>query len=125
MKKSIRLVTSVCALSLIVSSSALAAKAEGPKAKLMSKYDLNKNGVIDGDEIAAVRKDFAADPTGELKRFDANKDGKLSNEEIAEMKPPGSKNADTKKKSGGKKSEEKTETASSTPSADSSKPASP
>ena len=29
--------------------------AEGPKARLFAKYDTNKNGVIDGDEVAAVR----------------------------------------------------------------------
>jgi hypothetical protein len=104
MKKTSLLVASLSLLCLVLPTSALAQKAGGPKAKLMAKYDLNKNGVIDGDEIATVRKDFAADPTGELKRFDTNKDGKLSDEEIAQMKPPGGKSgADTKKKGGTKK----------------------
>src|SRR2546423_1638776 len=36
----------------------------GPKARIFAKYDTNKNGVIDGDEVAAVRAAFAADPKG-------------------------------------------------------------
>jgi len=77
---------------------AFAAKEDGPKAKLMAKYDLNKNGKLDPDEVAAIRKDFAANPTGELARFDKDHDGKLSDEEIASMVPGSGK------KSGGKKS---------------------
>ncbi|MEX2045266.1 MAG: hypothetical protein WD941_07925 [Opitutus sp.] len=70
---------------------ALAAKAEGPKARVMAKYDTNKNRVIDGDEIAVVRAAFAAEPVGDLKRYDANKDDKLDDAEIAAMVPPGGK----------------------------------
>src|SRR5476649_107196 len=61
----------------------------GPKARIFAKYDTNKNGVIDGDEIAAVRKAFAADPKGEFAAYDKDHDGKLSDEEIAAIKPPG------------------------------------
>lgn len=63
----------------------------GPKARIFAKYDTNKNGVIDGDEIEAVRKAFAAEPKGEFARYDADHDGKLSAAEIAEIKPPGAK----------------------------------
>ncbi len=79
-----------------------AAQSPGPKARIFAKYDTNKNGVIDGDEIAAVRKAFAADPKGEFAPYDKDHDGKLSDEEIASIKPPGAKK-DGEKKSGGKK----------------------
>ncbi len=105
MKKLPCLAVALCLLIFINPTGTFAQKAQGPKAKLMAKYDLNKNGVIDGDEIAAVRKDFAAEPAGDLKRFDTDKDGKLSDVEIAEMKPPGAKGADDAKKKGGAKKE--------------------
>jgi Ca2+-binding EF-hand superfamily protein len=79
--------------------------AEGPKAKIFAKYDTNKNGVIDGDEIVAVRKAFAAEPKGEFASYDKNHDGKLDDAEIAAIKPPGGKK-DGDKKSGGKKKAE-------------------
>ena len=63
-------------------------KENGPKARFFAKYDTNHNGVIDPGEKAAIRKDYAADPDGDLKRFDKNKDGKLDDEEIAAIKPP-------------------------------------
>jgi Ca2+-binding EF-hand superfamily protein len=50
---------------------------------IMAQYDKNGNGVIDGDEIDAVKKAFAADPNGPLKQFDTNADGKLDDTEIA------------------------------------------
>lgn len=75
-------------LGWMTSSTAMAAKADGPKAKFFAKYDKNHNGVIDADEKDAIRKDYAAKPDGELKRFDKNKDGKLDDEEIAAIKPP-------------------------------------
>jgi hypothetical protein len=105
MKKILLLPAALGALALLAPTAAFAQKAQGPKAKLMAKYDLNKNGVIDGDEIAAVRKDFAAEPTGDLKRFDTDKDGKFSDAEMAEMKPPGGKTTDDAKKKGGTKKE--------------------
>ncbi len=84
------------------------AAAPGPKAKIFAEFDQNKNGVIDGDEIAAVRKAHAADPKGQFARYDTDHDGKLSDAEIAEIKPPGAKGAkkDGEKKSGGKKNSE-------------------
>ena len=79
-----------------------ASAAEGPKAKIFAKYDANKNGIIDGNEIAAVRKAFAAEPKGEFAGYDKNTDGKLDDAEIAAIKPPGAKK-DGEKKSGGNK----------------------
>jgi len=82
---------SLCFLGGLAGSTALAAKADGPKAKFFAKYDKNGNGIIDEDEKEAIRKDYAANPEGELKRFDTNKDGKLDDEEIAAITPPGRK----------------------------------
>jgi hypothetical protein len=90
----------VAVLSLVALPGVFAA--EGPKARIFTKYDANKNGVIDGDEVAAVRKAFAADPKGEFATYDRDHDGKLSDEEIAGIKPPGGKKAG-EKKAGGKK----------------------
>lgn len=109
--KSIRLL--LIAL-LLTPAAVFAAKAEGPKAKAMAKYDLNHDGKLDETELAAVQKDFTADPKGDLARFDTDKDGKLSAEETAKMVPgsggkkgEGDKKAKTdgEKKSGGKKGE--------------------
>jgi hypothetical protein len=77
----------------------------GPKARIFAKYDANKNGVIDGEEIAAVRQAYAADPKGEFATYDKDHDGKLSNEEIAAIKPPGGKKGGGKTDNGKKKSE--------------------
>ena len=88
MKQTVTFTLSLCLFTCFLASSALADKANGPKAKFFAKYDKNKNGKIDPDERAAIRKDFAADPEGDLKRFDKNKDGKLDDDEIAAIKPP-------------------------------------
>ena len=83
---------------------AFGAAAPGPKARLFARFDTNKNSVIDGEEIAAVRAAFAAEPKGDLARYDANQNGKLEDSEIAEMKPPGQKGTQGGKKEGdGKK----------------------
>jgi hypothetical protein len=102
------LCAAVAAAFLVAPVGALAASAgSGPKATIFAKFDTNKNGVIDGEEIAAVRAAFAADPKGQFARYDANHDGKLDDAEIAEIKPPGAggkKGEKSDKKGGGKKS---------------------
>jgi EF hand len=103
MKKVLILVAGFWLISMVAPSGAFAAKADGKKAKLIAKYDKNGNGIIDGDEMNAVRKDFAADPNGELKQFDTNGDGKLSDEEIAAIKPGSGKKGGEAKKAGGNK----------------------
>jgi hypothetical protein len=50
---------------------------------ILAQYDKNGNGIIDGDEVDAVKKAYAADPNGPLKQFDTNADGKLDDTEIA------------------------------------------
>jgi Ca2+-binding EF-hand superfamily protein len=81
---------------------AVAAAQPGPKARIFAKYDTNKNGLIDGDEVAVVRKAYAAEPKGEFATYDVNHDGKLDDAEIAAIKPPGQGG----KKGGGKKASE-------------------
>jgi hypothetical protein len=80
-----------------------ASSTPGPKARIFAKYDTNKNGVIDGDEVAVVRKAFAAEPKGEFANYDLNHDGKLDDQEIANIKPPGGKKSGAKKQAGGEK----------------------
>lgn len=94
---------------LLAPVAAFAAKGDGPKAKAMAKYDLNHDGKLDETEIAALQKDFAAAPTGDLARFDTDKDGKLSAEELAKIIPGSGKKSDKGEKSGAKKKEAKTD----------------
>jgi hypothetical protein len=114
MKKLWIMVLTLGLFAWISPSTALAAKADGPKAKFFAKYDKNHNGVIDEDEKEAIRKDYAASPDGELKKFDKNKDGKLDDEEIAAIKPPAGKKKGDKTEKAGKagKAGEKTAKAS-------------
>ena len=84
-------------------SAVFAAAGLGPKARIFAEFDANKNGVIDGDEVAAVRKAFAADPKGQFASYDTNKDGKLDDAEIAAIKPPGAGGKTGEKKAGGSK----------------------
>jgi Ca2+-binding EF-hand superfamily protein len=103
MKTPVLVAAAFTALAFVIPTGAFAAAATGPKAKIFAEFDANKNGVIDGDEVAAVRKAFAADPKGQFARYDADKDGKLSDAEIAEIKPPGAKGKKDGEKKGGKK----------------------
>ena len=89
-------------LGLMLPSTAMAAKADGKKAKLIAKYDKNGDGTLDGDEMDALRKDFEADKDGALKAYDKNGDGQLSDEEIQAIKPGAGKK--TKAGSAGEKS---------------------
>ena len=112
MKKTPLLIALLGVAALLSPAGLAAQSSPGPKARIFAKYDTNKNGVIDGDEVAAVRKAFAADPKGEFATYDKDHDGKLSDEEIAGIKPPGAKK-DGDKKGGGKKkadAEKKTDT---------------
>lgn len=97
------LVVALGAVFVCTGNFAWGAAAPGPKARLFAKYDTNRNHVIDGDEIAAVRAALAAEPKGDLVRFDANQNGKLDDSEIAALKPPGQKGATGGKKDGGSK----------------------
>ena len=102
MKKIPRFVACLATLGLMAPSVLLAAS-PGPKARIFAEFDTNKNGVIDGDEVAAVRKAFAANPKGQFASYDKNTDDKLDDTEIAAIKPPGQGGTKGGKKSGEKK----------------------
>ena len=95
----------ILAAVLLAPSAIFAAQANGPKAKILAKYDLDHDGKLSAEEIVVIQKDFTAAPAGELARFDTDKDGKLSDDEIAKMIPGSGKKKDGEKKSGGKKKE--------------------
>lgn len=99
-----RLVAAVIAAGVVVPSVVFGAAAPGPKAKIFARYDTNKNNIIDGAEVAAVRAAFKADRKGEFARYDTNTDGKLDDAEIAEIKPPGQGGKKGGKNDGKKKS---------------------
>jgi hypothetical protein len=100
MKKNPLLAAALCAVALLAPAGMFAAdkpadKSDpslaklGPKARIFAQFDTNKNGIIDGDDVAAVRAAYAADPKGQFAVYDKDHDGKLSAEEIAAIKPPG------------------------------------
>ena len=49
---------------------------------LLAKYDANANGILDPDEIATLKKDYAAGKASDAKVFDANNDQALDESEI-------------------------------------------
>jgi hypothetical protein len=110
MKKISLIAIGLCAVGLMMPASVLAAKADGKKAKLLAKYDKNKNGVLDADEKKAIQDDYAKDKDGQLKAFDKDGDGKLSDAELDSIKP-GSGKAKEGGSKGKKKDAEKTKPA--------------
>ncbi len=85
MKKLLTILT-IAALGVAFTAPAQAGKGKGKKNKanadLLAAYDKDGNGKIDGAEVDALKKDFAAGKP-EVKALDANNDGTLSDEEIA------------------------------------------
>lgn len=81
-----------------------AAKGEAKTAKpgkVLKGLDANSNKQIDGDEIEALKKQFAAEPTGPLASLDRNKDGTLNDKEIKGLNARMAKRGEGK--AGGKK----------------------
>ena len=64
----------------------------------VARFDVNENGVLDPDEIKALKAAFDAGDTA-LKTLDTNNNGKLDDSEIAAIKLPASKPAPKKGKS--------------------------
>ncbi len=105
MKKLLLLSSLLCTV-LLAPTLTFAAKADGPKAKAMAQFDLNKDGKFNEDEITAMRSAYAANADGDLKRYDTDADGKLSDSEIAQIITGSGKKGEGKKS--GKKADEKT-----------------
>ena len=88
MKSTTLLLCTAGLLALALPSSVLAGGGTDKGAKkamkdLMAQYDKDGTGSIDGEEVEAIKKAYAADPNGALKQFDTNADGKLDDTEIA------------------------------------------
>ena len=89
MKSSTLLLCTVGLLTVALPTSLLAGGDPDKKAQkkavkaVLAQYDKNSNGIIDGDEVDAVKKAYISEPNGILKRFDTNSDGKLDDTEIA------------------------------------------
>ena len=92
MKKT-SLLSALLAAALLMPAAAFAAKADSPKNDAFAKYDANKNGKLDPEEYAAVRRDFAAKPAGPLAKLDTNHDGSLGDDELAAYAPATPKRA--------------------------------
>ena len=81
----------LCCLGLLAPSLASAKdKAGKPTAEqvtaakaILAKYDANTNGMLDADEIAKLKADFAAGKAADAAVFDINSDKALDDSEIA------------------------------------------
>ncbi len=100
MKKVWILAVSACVLGLAIPSVQAAKSAKRSKKNqttdVFSKYDTNKNGVLDDSEKEAIKK--AVETDWSLKAYDTNGDGKLSDDEIAAIKPQAAKGKKGKRK---------------------------
>ena len=86
MKKVWMIAVSVCVWSLVSTSFAAGKAPKGAKgADVFAKYDKNTNGVLDPEEIEAIKKAFDTDDS--LKKYDTDGNGKLDDKEIAAIKP--------------------------------------
>ncbi len=98
-----RLLLVLAASSLVLAPAAFAAKGDRKKAAntassdLVKKFDANANAKIDGAELEAVRKDFAASADLNIKALDKDHDGKLSDTEIEAMNTAAPKKIKKKK----------------------------
>ena len=54
--------------------------------KVMTQFDKDKNGKIDGTEAEALRKAFEGDLKSQLSKYDRDGNGKLDDAEIAAIK---------------------------------------
>ncbi len=91
-KRTLLIIAGICCLGLLVPSIAEAkGKKKGASSnvdaakQVLAKYDTNSNGVLDADEIAALKKDFAAGNASSAAVFDTDANGKLDDNEIAAL----------------------------------------
>ena len=99
MKKAVIVTLSLCLIGLLAPGLALAKKGgkggkrqkqkqEEPSAggNSLARYDTNKDGQFDDEEIAALKKDFASNKPEDLKKYDKNENGKLDSAEVEALK---------------------------------------
>ena len=100
-----RILILTLAAALALPAATFAAKADKPAkgegkgvrpGKVLKGLDTNSNHLIDGDEIDALRKAFAADAKGPLAKIDRNADGKLDDDEIQALNARMEKHAERK-----------------------------
>jgi len=58
----------------------------GTASSVLEKYDTNKDGKIEGEEVTKLREAFAGAEHDNLKSLDTNGDGKLDDNEVAAIK---------------------------------------
>ncbi len=88
MNKFIALALAACAFCFVASPTFAGDKKKKESGDdVFTKYDANKNGVLDDDEKAKIRADFKAGDAA-LKAYDTNNDGTLDDNELAAIKPP-------------------------------------
>lgn len=74
-----------------------ARKKAWPKA-VLEKYDVNKDGKLDAEEVTAYQKDKPLRKAEKLKKYDKNGDGKIDDEEKIQMRVERLREADAAKK---------------------------
>jgi hypothetical protein len=93
MKTNLKLMAGLLTLGLCVCSvnaqddPGKAKRRKGPpsKERLLERYDTNKDGALDKDELAAMPERLR---TRLLERWDEDKSGDLSKDEVDKIKPP-------------------------------------
>ena len=78
MKRTLVILVTICMSGLIAFSADTDKKEKRTRAKLLEKYDTNKDGKLDKSERQAMHKDRQAEA---LKKYDKDGDGKLDESE--------------------------------------------
>jgi len=93
MKKLLFVALSVCLLGLFTPEATMAKGKKKEKAakaasseNALAKYDTNKDGVLDADEVTALKKEYTDNKSEDLKKYDANNDGKIDESEVDAIK---------------------------------------
>ena len=103
-------ILSLCCLGLLAPN---LASAKGKKSKgnkptadqvtaakaILAKYDANTSGILDADEVAKLKADYAAGKETDASVFDVNNDKSLDDSEIAAIEQAATVKAKKKKKS--------------------------
>lgn len=87
------LLAAICGVALACGPAALAKETAGDQGKprmaprkVLTQFDTDKNGKIEGAEAEALRKAYAGDLKKQLAPFDRDSDGRLDDREIAAIR---------------------------------------